>query len=167
MEVKGLSLTQPWASFVAVGAKRWETRTWRTDYRGLVLIHASARWPATARQECVDNPVFSRILIAGGIDPDRCVEAKSAGTSIQPLPCGRVIAVARIVTCVPTKDVRKKLSKQERALGNFENGRWAWRLADIEELKTAIPYKGSLGLWTPHPELLREVNRQTGGRLVR
>ena len=41
--IKALSLRQPWASMVADGRKTIETRTWRTNYRGLLAIHASAR----------------------------------------------------------------------------------------------------------------------------
>lgn len=29
-----LSLTQPWAELVVIGAKTQETRSWKTDYRG-------------------------------------------------------------------------------------------------------------------------------------
>ena len=39
--MKGLSVKQPWASRIASGAKTIETRTWSTDYRGDLLIHAS------------------------------------------------------------------------------------------------------------------------------
>jgi activating signal cointegrator 1 len=42
--VKALTLTQPWASLVAIGAKQIETRTWSTRYRGRVAIHAARRW---------------------------------------------------------------------------------------------------------------------------
>ena len=41
--MKVLSLRQPWASLIADGSKTIETRTWRTDYRGPLAIHASAR----------------------------------------------------------------------------------------------------------------------------
>ena len=41
--MKALSLRQPWASLIADGHKTIETRTWRTHYRGLLAIHASAR----------------------------------------------------------------------------------------------------------------------------
>ena len=37
-----LTLHQPWASLVAVGAKCFETRSWRTHYRGELAIHAGA-----------------------------------------------------------------------------------------------------------------------------
>lgn len=47
--MKALSLTQPWASLVAVGAKRIETRSWRTSYRGPLAIHAAKLRSRTLR----------------------------------------------------------------------------------------------------------------------
>jgi hypothetical protein len=44
--VKALTLHQPWAQLVAIGAKRIETRSWSTRYRGPLAIHAGARKPA-------------------------------------------------------------------------------------------------------------------------
>lgn len=41
--MRALSLRQPWASMIASGSKTIETRTWRTNYRGPLAIHASAR----------------------------------------------------------------------------------------------------------------------------
>ena len=43
--MKALTLTQPWASLVAIGAKRIETRSWSTPYRGLLAIHAAKGFP--------------------------------------------------------------------------------------------------------------------------
>lgn len=43
--MKALSLTQPWATLVAIGAKKIETRSWSTSYRGPVAIHASKGYP--------------------------------------------------------------------------------------------------------------------------
>lgn len=42
--VKTLTLLQPWASLVACGAKKIETRSWATKYRGPLAIHAAAFW---------------------------------------------------------------------------------------------------------------------------
>ncbi len=42
--MKALTLTQPWAHLVAVGAKRVETRSWPTPYRGPLAIHAAQGW---------------------------------------------------------------------------------------------------------------------------
>ena len=38
--MKVLTLKQPWASFVMQGDKKYEFRSWKTKYRGELLIHA-------------------------------------------------------------------------------------------------------------------------------
>ena len=38
--MKALTLYQPWATLVAIGAKKIETRSWSTPYRGPLAIHA-------------------------------------------------------------------------------------------------------------------------------
>ena len=38
--MKILTLKQPWASLIAAGHKKYEFRSWKTNYRGLLLIHA-------------------------------------------------------------------------------------------------------------------------------
>jgi hypothetical protein len=39
--MKGISIKQPWAGFIALGLKTIETRVWSNDYRGPLLICAS------------------------------------------------------------------------------------------------------------------------------
>lgn len=39
--MKALSLWQPWATLIAIGAKQYETRGWSTPYRGPLIIHAA------------------------------------------------------------------------------------------------------------------------------
>jgi hypothetical protein len=41
--MKIISIRQPWAPLIVSGIKDVENRTWRTNYRVLVLIHASLR----------------------------------------------------------------------------------------------------------------------------
>ncbi|MCL2557473.1 MAG: ASCH domain-containing protein [Treponema sp.] len=41
MLVKTLSVQQPYASMICYGVKAVENRSWKTDYRGRILIHAS------------------------------------------------------------------------------------------------------------------------------
>ena len=38
--MKALTIIQPWATLLAAGKKRIETRSWKTNYRGEILIHA-------------------------------------------------------------------------------------------------------------------------------
>lgn len=41
--MKVISLRQPWALLVVLGHKKIETRSWKTTYRGDLLIHASQK----------------------------------------------------------------------------------------------------------------------------
>ena len=41
--MKALSVKQPWANLIASGQKTIETRLWRTDYRGPLLICSSKK----------------------------------------------------------------------------------------------------------------------------
>src|SRR3954451_22243677 len=50
--IPALTLTQPWATLVAIGAKQIETRSWGTSYRGWLAIHAAKGYPDAAKAEC-------------------------------------------------------------------------------------------------------------------
>lgn len=41
--MKALSIKQPWASLIAHGIKDIENRTWKTNFRGRIYIHASGK----------------------------------------------------------------------------------------------------------------------------
>jgi hypothetical protein len=56
--MKAISLWQPWASAIALGWKKNETRHWSTDYRGPLLIHAAKKivpWPSIEIQNLFDG----------------------------------------------------------------------------------------------------------------
>ena len=40
--MKVLSLTEPYATLIKNGSKTIETRSWKTNYRGKLYIHASS-----------------------------------------------------------------------------------------------------------------------------
>ena len=41
--MKAITIKQPWAQLIVDGIKDIENRTWRTNFRGKVLIHTSAK----------------------------------------------------------------------------------------------------------------------------
>lgn len=59
--IKTLSLWQPWASLVAVGEKRIETRSWATKHRGTIAIHATQNWPQEARYFSLRFPAWDML----------------------------------------------------------------------------------------------------------
>lgn len=65
--MKVLSIKQPWASLVVMGVKPIENRTWRTSYRGPLLIHAGSRADDYAAAEAILGRRLSRDLPRGGI----------------------------------------------------------------------------------------------------
>ena len=128
--MKALSLTQPWATLVATGAKRIETRSWSTKYTGRIAIHASKGFPRWAKETCFEEPFISLL-----------------GPHRELLPRGAVIATATLMGCRRTEDVAHQLDKQELALGDYSEGRFAWFLGDVEPIVIPIPARGALGLW--------------------
>lgn len=53
--MKALSIQQPWAWLIVHGYKPAENRTWRTSYRGLLLIHAGKTFDADGWKWVSDN----------------------------------------------------------------------------------------------------------------
>ncbi len=154
----GLTLTQPWATLVASGAKRLETRSWTTRLRGPILIHAAAYLPRDARALCATTPFRERLAAIGYDDPDA-------------LPLGVVVAVARLKAIIPTADrltltihphVQSLLDElpDEEAFGNYDPGRFAWLLTNVQPLDRPIPFRGLQRLWRVPPDLYAAVEAQ-------
>lgn len=160
-KIMGLTLTQPWATLLAVGAKRFETRSWQTRYRGLVAIHASARFPTDARALCYENGFFQDALSSCGH------QVLSAREIIPPLPLGRIIGIGNLIDCLTSQEARRRIRHpvniREEAFGDFGPMRFAWEFEWAELLPRQIPYKGMLGLWSllaeVHSDLCEQLNR--------
>src|SRR6266567_3747703 len=63
--IPALTLTQPFATLVAGGAKHLETRSWSTSYRGPLAIHAAKGFPADAEALCEVSPFREALLALG------------------------------------------------------------------------------------------------------
>ena len=81
--MKCISLIQPWATLILSGAKRFETRGWRTPYRGPLATHASGRFPSLPKSLCHKEP-FQAALRAAGV---RCWTE---------LPLGKLLGVVTL-----------------------------------------------------------------------
>jgi hypothetical protein len=134
-------MTQPWATLLASGAKHWETRSWPTDYRGPIAIHAAKAFPRGCIELCLEQP-FARELRMAGI------------TVPNDLPRGAVIAIGVLTKVVSTSPLwtlggstdLRNLSDEEDAFGDFSPGRYAWKI-DIFRKVNPVPARGALGLW--------------------
>lgn len=135
-----LSLTQPWASLMAAGVKRIETRSWATRYRGPLAIHAAKGQPPAARElELISYPILTA-------EP-------------HPLPRGAIVAVVRLVDCVRTEDIRRTLGDAELTFGDYSDGRYAWVTDRVSRLTSPIRCGGALGLWSIPDGLMSYLER--------
>ncbi len=147
--MKAVTLREPWASLVACGAKRIETRSWPTSYRGPLAIHA-AKGASTQELEFALRHAepFRTALHLGGIE------------LVGDFPRGAIVATALLVNCVPIENERivaglrliGAAAPHEEAFGDYSAGRYAWLLSDVRPLHEPIPAKGALGLWNWEPD---------------
>lgn len=132
--MKAITIWQPYASAIALGYKRYETRTWSTKHRGLIAIHAAAKNDYQIRR----SMVYVRRDLEGFRDQlDWMLTA----------PVGVVVAVCELVAVHDTRDVAKDIDLFERAFGNWQTSRYAWELKLIERFEQPIPARGAQGLW--------------------
>ena len=117
--MKALSIRQPWAWLIAEGHKDVENRTWRTDYRGPILIHASQYDRGTEYW-----------LLSNMIQASHNIEIPAWGD----VQRGGIIAVADLVAVVTKSPSR------------WFEGPYGFFLANIRR-GPFIPFSGSLKLF--------------------
>ncbi len=132
--MKALTLTQPWATAIALGLKAYETRSWGTGYRGPLAIHASREVDSIQ----VESAVRSGLAVPR--DPDR-------------YPRSTIVAVAQLTAVV--REV-PGLTDAERFWGDFSQGRYFWRLENVVRV-VPVACRGHLGLWDVPDDLARRI----------
>lgn len=118
-----ISLWQPWASFIAIGVKPYETRHWRAPDRCVgrrIAIHAAKR----------------------RIDKDDLEWWHLVSKSDALPPLGAFVCTALLAAVVPATRVPFD------EFGDYGEGRFAWHLMDVELIDPAIPAIGRQGFWT-------------------
>lgn len=128
--MKAITLWQPWATLVAIGAKQIETRAWATSHRGPLAIHAAKHSPAWALSLAVTPPFFQAL----------------ADVSYPVMPCGYIVATCWLDSVFRITATNAP-GEPERSFGDYTPGRWAWWLERVYRLPEPIPAKGSQGLW--------------------
>lgn len=121
--MKVLTLRQPWATLVAEGIKKYEFRSWKTKYRGKVLIHAGV-----------------------GIDKEDMKKYKNLDLEF---PSRRIIAVVEIEDCLELdEELNKKIIAEKNiAYGNKTRTGYAWKLSNVKKINYDKEINGQLGLW--------------------
>lgn len=124
--MKVLTLKQPFASLVASGIKEYEFRTWKTSYRGELLIHAGL-----------------------GVDKKAIEKYKDYNLDY---PTGSIIAKVNLVDCLEVDDKLREILKEKNSIvysnqiNNKDSKNYAFVLKDIKKIKP-INIKGKLSFW--------------------
>jgi len=170
--LKALTIYQPWASLIMVGAKPFEFRGWSPRERGpsyakligqRIVIHASAR--KIDQQECLDL----RHILKYGSPEDRAETCLHADKAIPILE--RAIVKCRSSSCLPLPmsaglgtavlgEPRNGLEiAEEFGLPRVndsdrnEHANFGWPMLDVEVWDEPVPMRGFQGFWNwPTPE---------------
>lgn len=124
--MKVITIKQPWTTLIAKGYKEYEFRTWKTKYRGDILIHAG---------KGIDKKAMSRF----------------ENLNLE-CPKGCIIAKAKITDCIYVddkfvRDVVPKNPEVYKELINKDNWNvYGFKIEDVEEIEP-IQINGKLSLW--------------------
>ena len=121
--MKVLTLKQPWATLVAEGIKKYEFRSWKTKYRGKLLIHAGA-----------------------GVDKK---ELKRFEKLKLDYPSKRIIAEVELEDCLKIDEElnNKIIAENNIAYVSKKREGYAWKLTNIKKIESKEIINGKLGLW--------------------
>lgn len=152
--IRAVPLWQPWASLVAVGAKRIETRPKPAPSTILgqrVVIHACLT-PRELWRTRDERDI--RAALKSARDAGTLAEVDDA------LPLGHLLATA-VVTGTELMDNAfcarlYQQDPQEHAFGWYRPGRHAWFLGDVRPLPAPVPFKGKQGIFLVPNELVGE-----------
>ena len=134
--MKALSIRQPWAWAIIYAGKNVENRSWVTDYRGPLLIHASKRFDFDGFQWMHENA--------------EDLGLKSAITHHHLIPLRHEFYKGGIIG----KVYFKKLVRS-KSFSRWMFGPWGWLLENPESIPF-IPYRGKLGLFDIPDEIINQ-----------
>jgi hypothetical protein len=122
--MKTITIKQPWATLIREGYKEYEFRSWKTKYRGPLLIHAGK-----------------------GIDKKEIENFKDLNLTY---PASKIIASVTLEDCILIDDeMNNKLFKENKNIYGMKNlkGSYAWKLSNVKPIDNDKYVNGQLGLW--------------------
>lgn len=171
-----LSLWQPWATLCVVRdplrneiAKKIETRAFPPDRFHVTppfetVVHATKGFNREQARICEDLD-FLKALNARGYFAGKPGTKDQRVSGLKPLPLGQIIGVATVKECIPADDplLLFAITEEEKKFGLYLAERWAWILAEQQEIPEPIPFKGRQQVLYPlDGGLNAEVTRQLG-----
>jgi hypothetical protein len=129
--IRALTIRQPFPELILRRRKPYEIRSWRTNYRGPLLIHSAAK-------------IKSDCAIESGLKPET-------------LTTSAFVGVAVLSDVRPYTRADSKLLNQKRAIGGWSPGQFSWVLKKPLRFARPIKANGKLGLFTVSPSVARLV----------
>lgn len=146
--MKAITLYQPWASLMAGGYKKNETRSWSTEYRGDLVIHSAKSLNKESYRAYYVPAIASALKRMGFSEPSK-------------LPLGKCLCVVRLDGCVLTQTLKSGIGvyPAEEAFGDYTDNRFAWQTNHCRRLEP-IACSGHQQLWNLRPDIERLVLEQ-------
>lgn len=129
--LKTITLHQPWALWLVMGFKVYETRSWNTGYRGTLAIHAGRTWNR-------DIEIFTLNM---------CAKYPQLRPQDDLFPLGAVLGTCLMTAVYDAGKLATKIGRMESELGNYEEGRYAWRMENPEIYPAPVWVGGQQGIW--------------------
>ncbi|MGH7122142.1 MAG: hypothetical protein ACREFP_24630 [Acetobacteraceae bacterium] len=154
MDLWAITLWQPWASLVAIGAKPFEFRKWaapRVYRRKRIAIHAGAR---PVRRDEVRGLLLN--LRRGGwretaLKPEIATDfLESLLSAPGSLLLSAVVCTAVLGEPLRNSDLRAALFGDDAGINEdllWEDSNWGWPLTEIEPIEPPEPVRGQRGFW--------------------
>jgi len=151
--MKAITIWQPYATLIMLGLKEFETRSWATNYRGPLVIHAAKRWDEARALDCsrVAELLRECAFSTSQLDDDqrRLLYTPTSDT------LGGALGVVDLTHCAQMDEGG---SYFENEVGSFGPGRYGWKCERPRIFETPIAAQGKQGLWTPDARLEQLVN---------
>lgn len=128
-----ITIKQPWAELIARGDKIIENRSWPTNYRGSLAIHAGKQPDKMTAGE------------RDFLESDRGIVFPKPAELVY----GAVIAIAELVDCIEFDSLPEALADDKHAFGE-----WCWILANVHRIEP-VKATGKLGLWQWDDSILK------------
>jgi hypothetical protein len=153
--MKALTVRQPWATLLVTGRKRIETRSRDTKHRGPLVIHAGTAMPCRIGQRVTFGEYE--------VERDRSGLLMRSGSLGWPyrLPLGAIVGVVNVIYTRPTDSLECAPGDDERTLGDYSPGRFAWYTDSLARRIRPVSWKGALGLWTVPDEAVAALRTET------
>jgi len=151
--MKAITLWQPWASAIALGLKKYETRGWPAvaggeRYRGWLAICAAKTKKNPDNDELLQE-ALSRIVQDSNTSGAAFFDAGYSDSLFDPvfdrLPLGKIVAVCWLENSTPISGLQ--VDPLEKLWGIYEPGRWAWQFTQCWRVNEPIPVRGDRKLF--------------------